>query len=81
MKNHDILFDKENKRIGFIRANCNGVQEVTAPVFIQNNRSDEVTEESRDPSHHGGLGLESHPTDSREANTLSKSIYLFNRLI
>jgi len=22
MKNHDILFDKENKRIGFIRANC-----------------------------------------------------------
>lgn len=22
MKNHDILFDKDNKRLGFVRADC-----------------------------------------------------------
>jgi hypothetical protein len=28
MKNHDIMFDKDNSRIGFIRANCSQIQDV-----------------------------------------------------
>ena len=81
MKNHDVLFDKQNKRVGFIRANCNGVQEVTAPVFVQNNRSTEVTpgpkEEVGQKSQPEGSGFENHPT---ETHTLRKLIYQFKKI-
>jgi len=30
MKNHDVLFDKDNKRLGFVRANCAAVNEISS---------------------------------------------------
>lgn len=77
MKNHDIVFDKQNKRVGFIRANCNGVQEVTTPVFVQNNRSSEVTPKG-DHNQTGIPGFENHPTES---HALRKFIFPFEEVI
>jgi len=35
MKNHDVLFDKTNKRIGFVRANCEAVNQVSTPQVTE----------------------------------------------
>lgn len=33
MKNHDLLFDKDNKRIGMVRANCSAVVDISTPTY------------------------------------------------
>jgi len=40
MKNHDVLFDKNTKKLGFVRANCGAVNELSSPVYMEDTNND-----------------------------------------
>jgi len=50
MKNHDILFDKQNKRIGFIRANCSAVNEESFLTYPQEQTNQTLVNSSNSSS-------------------------------
>ncbi len=35
MKNHDVLFDKTNKRLGLVRADCEAVNNISSPEVTE----------------------------------------------
>ena len=59
MKNHDILFDKKNSMIGFVKSNCDALKEDSkslyrsyAPTnFIQNNTETGIKSNSANSNH------------------------------
>ena len=46
MKNHDIMFDKENKKIAFVRAECGAVVDVTSPIYLYSTKADQTKVET-----------------------------------
>jgi len=44
MKNHDVLFDKNNKRLGFVRANCQAVNEISTPQVTESDEKTPISE-------------------------------------
>ena len=45
MKNHDVMFDKENKKIAFVRAQCDAIVDVTSPIYLYSTKADQTKPE------------------------------------
>jgi len=68
MKNHDVLFDKTSKRLGFVRADCEAVNNVSSPEVTESTSKTPTTTTEEQPSKN-----ETTPTGTGTAVTTDES--------